>query len=113
GDLQLRTPKGGTYQISLPDGTRVWLNAASTLKYPTRFDGKERVVELEGEAYFEVNRNRIPFLVKTGTQTIEVLGTQFNVSAYVDEKEIQTTLVAGSVRIAATAGNQAPITIKP
>jgi len=106
--MSLTTPKGGTYQITLPDGSKVWLNANSTLKYPSQFSKEMRVVELEGEAYFDVShqtnpigqqRSLIPFLVKTNGQTIEVLGTQFNVSAYLDDSEAQTTLVEGSVRL--------------
>lgn len=105
----LTTPKGGTYQIRLPDGSKVWLNAASTLTYPSRFSEEERVVELEGEAYFEVRQQttdsrqqtKLPFKVISRGQTVEVLGTQFNVSAYADNSEIQTTLVEGSVRLQA------------
>ncbi len=104
--LQLHTPKGGTYQLTLPDGTKVWLNASSSLKYPSRFEGRERVVELEGEAYFDVatvqdktTAAKLPFRVVSKGQTIEVLGTQFNVSAYADESIIRTTLVEGSVRL--------------
>src|SRR5690606_7907066 len=104
---QLSTPKGGTYQITLADGTNVWLNSESTLKYPTRFWGNERVVELEGEAYFEVTAqtagvrtpNQVPFRVISKGQTVEVLGTQFNISAYADEAEIKTTLVEGRVKV--------------
>lgn len=107
----LTTPKGGTYQITLADGTNVWLNSASTLKYPTRFKGNERVVELEGEAYFEVTAqtagghtpSRVPFRVVSRGQSVEVLGTQFNVSAYADENEIKTTLVEGRVKVNADA----------
>ena len=102
----LSTPKGGTYQVTLPDGSKVWLNSASILKYPSKFDDKERVVELVGEGYFEVNRRQsaqsafnLPFKVITNGQTVEVLGTQFNISAYADEKETRTTLVEGSVRL--------------
>lgn len=115
-DLQLTTPKGGTYQVTLSDGTKVWLNAASKLTYPSRFMGAERVIELDGEAYFEVapmrkNRNttsgKIPFFVKTKNQTVQVLGTQFNVSAYADEQETKTTLVEGSVQIVNLKSNVA------
>lgn len=101
----LSTPKGGQYQVTLPDGTRVWLNAATILKYPTQFSGDKRIVELEGEAYFEVNRHPfhnsrlVPFLVKTKGQEITVLGTSFNVSAYADDTSIKTTLLEGSVQI--------------
>lgn len=120
--LKLSTPKGGTYQLTLLDGTKVWLNAASTLKYPSRFNGKERIVELEGEAYFEVskqpsvvdNRSKvIPFFVKTSTQTVQVLGTQFNVSAYPDELAVKTTLVEGKVLVAPTTDHWRPTAIKP
>lgn len=99
------TPRGGQYQIILPDQTKVWLNSASSLKYPMQFTDKERRVELTGEAYFEVNSQetesgrKIPFLVETGEQTIEVLGTHFNVNSYADEGPIKTTLLEGSVRV--------------
>jgi len=102
--LTLTTPKGGTYQIKLPDGTVVWLNAASILKYPSRFDGNERVIELEGEAYFDVaiaGAPHVPFKVIAHGQVIEVLGTEFNVSAYADDPETKTTLVEGNVRVKA------------
>lgn len=106
----LNTPKGGTYRITLPDGSNVWLNAASTLTYPSRFDDAERIVELEGEAFFEIKEQRIkeqgqhahtrlPFLVRTASQTVEVLGTSFNISAYPDDPETKTTLVEGSVSV--------------
>lgn len=104
----LATPKGGTYNVQLPDGSKVWLNAASTLTYPIRFGGRERVVELEGEAYFEVSNMQygskaseeyIPFKVVSNGQVVEVLGTAFNIAAYSDESEIRTTLVEGSVQI--------------
>ncbi len=107
----LTTPKGGTYQITLPDGSKVWLNAASSLKYPVKFDDQQRMLELEGEAYFEVKQLKskakdkgalfTPFLVKTKRQVVEVLGTGFNVSDYDDEEETKTTLVEGSVHIVA------------
>lgn len=108
--MSLATPKGGTYQITLPDGSKVWLNAASTLRYPSRFDGKERVVELEGEAYFNIrqqtsdtrHQTKLPFKVITYGQTVEVLGTQFNISTYHDDPETKTTLVEGSVQVAST-----------
>jgi len=98
--FELSTPKGGTYRVTLSDGTTVWLNAASTLKYPNRFTGNERTVALVGEAYFEVSKGA-PFKVISRGQTVEVLGTQFNVSAYADEQQVQTTLVEGVVQIAA------------
>jgi len=94
------TPKGGQYQIVLEDGTHVWLNAASSLKYPDTFNEKERVVELSGEAYFEVaHMDAKPFKVVSHDQVIRVLGTHFNVNAYYDEPNIKTTLLQGSVEI--------------
>ncbi|HWK56813.1 MAG TPA: FecR domain-containing protein [Parapedobacter sp.] len=99
--LELSVPRGGTYQITLADGTKVWLNAESTLKYPSRFDGNERVVELEGEAYFSVTKTesgRWPFRVLVDGQSVEVLGTEFNVSAYPGESK-KTTLVEGAVTV--------------
>jgi transmembrane sensor len=93
-------PKGGTYELSLPDGTKVWLNAASSLKYPTEFNGLTREVELTGEAYFEVSRNpNQPFIVKNEKLDIEVLGTHFNVNAYTSERETKTTLFEGKVKV--------------
>lgn len=99
----LHTPRGGQFRITLPDGTGVWLNAASSLRYPTAFTGKERAVEITGEAYFEVTKNAaMPFRVKiAGQAEIEVLGTRFNVTAYENEHTIKTTLVEGSVRMRA------------
>ncbi|TSD67345.1 DUF4974 domain-containing protein [Inquilinus sp. KBS0705] len=100
----IATPRGGQYQVVLPDGTRVWLNAASTLKFPTRFTGSLRQVEITGEAYFEVTKNAaMPFRVKTSRAQIEVLGTHFNVMDYSDESLMKTTLLEGSVNI--TTGN--------
>lgn len=96
----LEAPKGGQYQIVLIDGTRVWLNSASKLKYPASFSTTERVVELEGEAYFEVAKNKdLPFRIRTADQEIQVLGTHFNVAAYVDESNTKTTLIEGSVSV--------------
>ena len=102
----LTTPRGGQFQVKLPDGTKVWLNAASTLRYPTAFTGKERKVEINGEAYFEIAKNAaMPFIVdilsgqgeKEGT--VQVIGTHFNINAYSDEATIKTTLLEGAVRI--------------
>jgi transmembrane sensor len=97
----LSTPRGGQFQVRLPDGTMVWLNAASSLRYPTAFTGGERRVEVSGEAYFEVAKDpHQPFKVKIGQQAeVEVLGTHFNVNAYPDESSINTTLVKGAVRV--------------
>lgn len=96
----LSTPRGGQFQIILPDGTKVWLNAASSLRYPTTFAGTEREVQLIGEAYFEVAKmNGMPFSVKVKDMEVQVLGTHFNVMAYQDETSIRTTLLEGAVRI--------------
>lgn len=97
----LSTPTGGQYNIVLADGTKVYLNAVSSIKYPTQFNGDKRVVELEGEAYFEVAKNKNkPFIVKSDNQSIEVLGTHFNVHAYNNEAVVKTTLLEGSVAVA-------------
>lgn len=96
----LSTPRGGQFQIQLPDGTKVWLNAASAIKFPTTFFGlTERKIELKGEAYFEVTKRGIPFIVQTERQRVEVLGTHFNVNAYRDGGAVKTTLLEGLVRI--------------
>lgn len=96
----ITTPKGGQYRVILPDLSCVWLNAASSLRYPIRFSGAERRVELSGEAYFEVARNdRQPFVVQSNGQEVKVLGTQFNINAYDDESVVTTTLVDGSIAI--------------
>lgn len=102
--MVLNVPRGGTYQLTLPDGTKVWLNSMSSLSFPASFDGvKKRSVQLNGEAYFEVAKvtrgTRIPFIVSSKGQEIEVLGTHFNVSAYENEKTVKTTLLEGSVRV--------------
>lgn len=96
----LSTPTGGQYNIVLADGTKVYLNAVSSIKYPTQFNGDQRMVELDGEAYFEVAKNKNkPFIVKSGDQDIEVLGTHFNVHAYDNESVVKTTLLEGSVAV--------------
>lgn len=97
----MKTPRGRQYQLRLPDGTRVWLNAASSIRYPTVFTGSNRTVELSGEAYFEVTNNpRQPFLVQVNNAAaVEVLGTHFNINAYGEEPAIQTTLLEGSIAV--------------
>lgn len=96
----ISTPKGGQYTVVLPDGTKVWLNSASSIKFPSLFEKKIRHVEITGEAYFEVTKMKhTPFSVKSGDQTIEVLGTHFNINAYQDESSIKTTLVEGAVKV--------------
>lgn len=96
----ITTPKGRQFQLTLCDGTKVWLNAASSLRYPTAFTGKNRYVEVTGEAYFEVAKNpHLPFQVKIDNKAeVEVLGTHFNINAYENENCINTTLLEGSVR---------------
>lgn len=96
---ELITPRGGGYNLELADGTHVWLNSGSTLKFPVAFTDSTRQVFLQGEAYFEVSHNGKPFIVSSGEMDVRVLGTSFNVSAYQDESEIKTTLVEGKVRI--------------
>ena len=96
----IQTPKGGKYQVRLPDGSKVWLNSASTLSYPTTFAGNERKVQLKGEAYFEISPNKnSPFRVQSGNQIVEVLGTHFNINSYDDEDYVKTTLLEGSVKV--------------
>lgn len=98
----ISTPKGGNYKVILPDGTRVWLNASSSLKFPVAFAQNERKVELVGEAYFDVTSNKeSPFKVISKSQEVKVFGTEFNVSAYPEEMNMKTTLIEGSVRITA------------
>lgn len=96
----ISTPRGGQYSVTLSDGTRVWLDAASALRYPVAFTSGTREVVLEGEAYFEVAKNAAkPFIVHAGNSKVEVLGTHFNVNAYPDEKNIKTTLLQGKVKV--------------
>jgi len=96
----MSTPRGGQYQLKLPDGTKVWLNAASSITYPTAFTDKTREVRVTGEAYFEVAANaKQPFIVKTTVDNILVLGTAFNINAYADLTTVKTTLIEGSVKI--------------
>ena len=129
----LSTPRGGQYQLVLPDGSKVWLNAASSLRFPTSFTGTERRVELTGEAYFEIahittkpgpkgGAKRVPFIVSILTPSgkmgkrgeVEVLGTHFNINAYPDEEAIKTTLLEGSVRLTAfSPGNNTPAGTRP
>jgi transmembrane sensor len=96
----MSTPRGGHYNLILPDGSKVWLNAASSITYPTAFTGADRAVSITGEAYFEVEKDtRKPFIVKTIHESIKVLGTHFNVNAYSDENAVKTSLVEGRVMV--------------
>ena len=97
----ITTPRGGQYQVTLADGTKVWLNAESSIRFPTAFVGRNREVELTGEAYFEVKADKDkPFLVKAGQTETRVLGTNFNIMAYSDEGAVKTTLLDGAVSVA-------------
>jgi transmembrane sensor len=110
----IATPKGGQYKLVLADGTSVFLNAASSLHYPAVFTGHERMVELTGEAYFEVAHNsKMPFKVRSKGQIIEVLGTHFNINAYADEDATVTTLLQGSVKVGADAHSDNFKILKP
>jgi transmembrane sensor len=94
------TPPGGIYQVVLVDGTKIWLDASSSVTFPTAFNGNDRTVEITGEAYFEVAHNAAkPFRVKSHGQTVEVLGTHFNINAYDDENVVKTTLLEGKVKV--------------
>lgn len=113
-DLVLTTPRGGEFRVTLEDGTEVWLNAASRLVYPENFDGAERRVEIEGEAYFRVAKNaEKPFVVVSGTQEIKVYGTEFNVHAYSDEPFVSTTLVEGSISLRHTLSDGSELMLTP
>lgn len=111
---KIEAPVGGQYQLILPDGTKIWLNASTSLKYPVSFKGlNERKVELDGEAYFEVaHMANKPFKVVTNKQTIEVLGTHFNVNCYADEPNTKTSLLEGSIKVF-TQKTARPVFIKP
>lgn len=113
-EQQLITQKGSRSQIVLPDGSKVWLNAGSTLDYPKQFNGKTRAVQLQGEAYFDVAKNaKQPFIVHTKTFDIKVLGTGFNVRAYPDEDSAVTSLVHGSVEVITGGKEKRTILLKP
>lgn len=111
----MRTPRGGQYQLTLPDGSRVWLNAASSISFPAAFAGKQRKVSITGEAYFEVAKNAAqPFLVDiAGQSTVEVLGTSFNINAYRDDENIRSTLVTGGIRVSDNSATQKTVVLKP
>ncbi|KAA2241300.1 FecR family protein [Chitinophaga agrisoli] len=105
------TPKGGEYQVELPDGSHVWLNAQTSLRYPVSFQDKTRQVELNGEAYFDVAKNNQPFIVKTRNQQLEVLGTVFNINSF--NNNITTTLVEGKVKLQSLKENNQARILKP
>jgi len=96
----ISTPRGGEYQVTLSDGTKVWLNAASSIRFPTVFNDNERRVQMTGEVYFEVAHNSAkPFKVSAGKSTVEVLGTHFNINAYDDELQVRASLLEGSIKV--------------
>lgn len=109
----LHVPVGGVYQIKLPDGTKVWLNSATSLEFPERFVGEERVVTLKGEAYFDVTKSKRPFIVKTNSADITVLGTQFNISSYDDDDYFSSTLVEGSIALNSNLKDQTSTILQP
>ena len=110
----LATPRGGEFKITLEDGTEVWLNAQSSLRYPETFEGDERRVEVTGEAYFKVAKNtEKPFYVVSGGQEVRVYGTEFNVHAYNDEAIIYTTLVEGRISLRPINGNKSELMLTP
>ena len=112
--ITLSTPRGGQFQAVLPDGSKLWLNAASFVEFPSKFSSKERTVKVSGEVYFEVAQNQqSPFMVKAGNTTIQVLGTSFNINAYDDERVVRTTLVNGSVRVSPLESNSGNVILKP
>ncbi len=115
GENTLIVPVGGIYAVNLSDGTKVWLNSKSSLKYPVEFSGSKRTVTLEGEAYFEVSKNQhSPFTVKTNSGNVTVLGTHFNVSAYAEDKLFAATLAEGKVQVSETnTKNNELVILKP
>lgn len=109
--IRIVTPYGGQYNLVLSDGSKVWLNAGSEISYQTDFAKKNRTIDLKGEAYFEVQKNKnLPFIVRSREQEIRVLGTEFNINAYSNEKIIKTTLKGGSLRVTA---NKQQTVLKP
>lgn len=110
----LSVPNGGQFKITLPDGSQAWLNAASTLRFPTRFDEHERRVFLTGEGYFEISGDRQkPFLVESGNQVVRVVGTHFNIKAYAGEEAVRTTLLEGIVDVSPMEKPEKPVRLRP
>ena len=106
-------PRGGEYQLFLPDGTKVWLNSATSITYPIRFTGNQRKIRINGEAYLEVAKDAAhPFVVETRTQTIQVLGTHFNINTYQNDRTV-TTLEEGSVLVSSLRGSKQSVLLKP
>lgn len=110
----MQTPRGGEFKVMLEDGTEVWLNADTRLRYPEKFSDSERRVEVDGEAYFKVAPDsERPFYVVSGTQEIKVYGTEFNVTSYGDEPAVYTTLVKGSISLKIVGGNGSELMLTP
>lgn len=110
----LSTPRGGEFKVTLADGTEVWLNAQTTLRYPETFNGNDRRVEVSGEAYFKVAHDaEHPFYVVSGGQEVRVYGTEFNVNGYSDDLDIRTTLVKGSISLRPIDGNGSELMLSP
>lgn len=112
--LSVSTPRGGEFKITLEDGTEVWLNAETQLRYPERFGDGERRVAVTGEAFFKVAKDsKRPFYVETAGQVVRVYGTEFNVHAYPEDKSVATTLVEGSIALQAASGNGSQLMLTP
>lgn len=112
--LSVSTPRGGEFKITLEDGTEVWLNAETQLRYPERFGDGERRVAVTGEAFFKVAKDsKRPFYVETAGQVVRVYGTEFNVHAYPEDKSVATTLVEGSIALQAASGNGSQLMLMP
>ena len=110
----ITVPAGQRINITLVDGTNVWLNARTSLSYPVKFGKNNRQVVLDGEAYFDVTKDKSkPFIVQTDNYNVEVLGTQFDVNAYSETGEFETTLMSGSVKVASASDSTQKITLKP
>lgn len=110
----ISTPRGGEFKVTLEDGTEVWLNAASRLRYPDTFEGNERRVELEGEAFFKVAKDaEKPFYVVSGGQEVRVYGTEFNINAYSDEPKVYTTLINGSISLRPVTVQKSELMLTP
>lgn len=114
----ITTPKAGQFQVRLPDGTKMWLNAQSSVRFPTAFTGSERLVEITGEVYFEVakmaiGQRKVPFKVLAGKQLLEVLGTRFNINSYQDEGKIKTTLLEGSIKVRESDNADGGVLLRP
>ncbi|WP_229058588.1 MULTISPECIES: FecR family protein [Parabacteroides] len=110
----IAVPAGQRINITLPDGTNVWLNARTTIQYPVTFNSSERLVKLDGEAYFDVARNeKVPFIVQTPKYNVEVLGTQFDVESYSDTGKFETTLMEGCVKISSLTDKDESLMLTP